>query len=75
MARVEKVQHEGREYEIKVETGDFGVRVQTFLDGQAVSPTYTATCEVATDFKMTGWNNVADALAGVAKDDLLNGRL
>ena len=55
MARVESFSHGGRKYQIVVDTGSFGIRVETFVDGKAVSPAYTASCETAVDFTMSGW--------------------
>jgi hypothetical protein len=75
MARVESFSHGGRKYQIVVDTGSSGIRVQTFVDGKAVSPAYTASCETAVDFTMSGWGNVTDALVEIAKDDIKDDRL
>jgi hypothetical protein len=73
--RIEKFEHDGREYEIRAITSDNGYTVRTFLDGKAVSPTYSITFETAVDLVNSGWGDAIDNLIEDAKSDIQDGRL
>jgi hypothetical protein len=73
--RIEKFQHEGREYEIRATARENGYAVQTFLDDVPISPTYTIDFETAVDVVNSGWGDAIDNLISVAHSDITTGRL
>lgn len=75
MTKSEKFMHKGREFEIRAAAFDHGWTVRVFHNGKCVSPPYTASFEVETDFASHGWGRVVDELMAVARDDIENERL
>jgi hypothetical protein len=73
--RIEKFQHQGREYEIRVIARENDYVVQTFLNDVALSPTYTIAFETAVDVVNSGWGDAIDNLISVAHSDITTGRL
>ncbi len=66
-------EYEGQTFEIKEAIFNERYTVKVFLNGEQVSPEYSATLEVGHDYFSQYQKHIVDALFKIAKDDIRNG--
>ena len=66
-------EHEGKTFEIREAVFDDRYAVKVFLNGQQVSPEYSATIEVGQDYFSQHKARIIEELAGIAEGDIRNG--
>jgi hypothetical protein len=73
MSVSEKFNHDGNEFEIRIETIIDRHCVKVFLNGDIVSPTYSVNFETHADYFAQHQANVIDNLKAIAKSDIEQG--
>lgn len=68
-----KFEHEGKTFEVREAAFNDRYAVKVFLDGNQVSPEYSATIEVGQDYFSQQKTRIVDALAKVAENDIRSG--
>lgn len=66
-------EHEGKIFEIREALFDRRYAVKVFLDGEQVSPEYSATFEVGADYFSDHKARIVDELAKIAAGDIRSG--
>jgi len=68
-----KFDYDGKTFEIRASVLNDRYCVRVYLDGNQVSPEYSATLEVGHDFFSQHQQRIVDELAKVAESDVRNG--
>lgn len=68
-----KFEHEGKTFEVRETAFNDRYAVTVFLDGNQVSPEYSATIEVGQDYFSQHKTHLVDELAKVAENDIRTG--
>lgn len=68
-----KFEHEGKTFEVREVAFNDRYAVKVFLDGNQVSPEYSATIEVGQDYFSQYKTLIVDGLAKAAENDIRTG--
>lgn len=73
MATIQKFEHDDQEFEINIECVDEKYNVKVFLQGEQVSPEYSANIETHQNFFAQHQQSLIDELVKIAKSDIVKG--
>lgn len=68
----ETFQHDGKEFEVRVQNNGTKLAVKIFCSNIQVSPEYSADIEVAHDYFSKHGEKILDSLKNIAKQDVEN---
>ena len=73
MDNIQKFEHDGQEFEVKIECFNEKYNVKVFLQGEQVSPEYSVNIETHQDFFSQHQQSLIDKLVNIAQSDIERG--